>query len=253
MRAHTSEHRDALPVLDITALRHIAYVLDGFIYYMRNDSHFYEKNEAAPNIAAVLNSSSTAAAAAPTTEDDETDDELSNITSDDTFTEANISALTGSSPISRRHSFFARSDSTLSLGCLAPEGFDLPLDVAIPLADKPHLLQPNSKREDLFANLPLLIPIDHTQEDDDSPNILEFPPTKLGFSNYARSESFSKQFKSIDENMPSTSRAAAAAAQMSQGEWRKTATVDGEYLFVCLNFQLKFIMSFHRYHRTHGN
>lgn len=35
MRSHSSEHRDSLPVLDVTALRHIAYVLDGIIFYMR--------------------------------------------------------------------------------------------------------------------------------------------------------------------------------------------------------------------------
>lgn len=36
MRAHSSEHRDSLPVLDVSALRHIAYVLDGIIFYMRS-------------------------------------------------------------------------------------------------------------------------------------------------------------------------------------------------------------------------
>lgn len=36
MRSHSSEHRDSLPVLDITALRHIAYVVDGIVYYMRS-------------------------------------------------------------------------------------------------------------------------------------------------------------------------------------------------------------------------
>lgn len=36
MRSHNSEHRDSLPVLDITALRHVAYVLDAIIFYMRS-------------------------------------------------------------------------------------------------------------------------------------------------------------------------------------------------------------------------
>ena len=36
MRAHNSEHVDNLPVLDLTALRHVAYVLDALIYYMRS-------------------------------------------------------------------------------------------------------------------------------------------------------------------------------------------------------------------------
>jgi len=36
MRAHNSEHLDSLPVLDVSALKHIAYVLDALIYYMRS-------------------------------------------------------------------------------------------------------------------------------------------------------------------------------------------------------------------------
>lgn len=179
MRAHTSEHRDALPVLDITALRHIAYVLDGFIYYMRNDTNFYEKNEGIQSSSLNVN------------ENDDTDDELSNITSDDPYGEVGVASsslhVAGAAGTSRRHTFFARSDSTLSLGCLAPDGFDLPLDVAIPLADKPHLLQPNSKRQDLFANLPLIV--SHTENaaqciGESATNTLDYPPTKLGFSSY---------------------------------------------------------------------
>ena len=36
MRAHNNEHVDNLPVLDLTALRHVAYVLDALVYYMRS-------------------------------------------------------------------------------------------------------------------------------------------------------------------------------------------------------------------------
>lgn len=192
MRAHTSEHRDALPVLDITALRHIAYVLDGFIYYMRNDSNFYEKNEG-------IQSSSLNA-----NENDDTDDELSNITSEDPYGEVGGAGsslnVAGSSGTSRRHTFFARSDSTLSLGCLAPDGFDLPLDVAIPLADKPHLLQPNSKRQDLFANLPLIVsPTENVaQSGGESSNTLDYPPTKLGFSSYSSRKATQSSLKSTE-------------------------------------------------------
>lgn len=35
MRAHNGEHRDSLPVLDVSALRHVAYVFDALVYYMR--------------------------------------------------------------------------------------------------------------------------------------------------------------------------------------------------------------------------
>ena len=36
MRCHNDEHSDTLPTIDIAALRHIAYVLDALIYYMRS-------------------------------------------------------------------------------------------------------------------------------------------------------------------------------------------------------------------------
>ena len=35
MRAYSSEHSDSLPVLDVSALKHVAYVLDALIYCMR--------------------------------------------------------------------------------------------------------------------------------------------------------------------------------------------------------------------------
>ncbi len=38
MRSHSNEHSDSLPVLDISALKHVAYVLDALIYYMRSDT-----------------------------------------------------------------------------------------------------------------------------------------------------------------------------------------------------------------------
>lgn len=36
MRAHNSEHMDSLPILDVSALKHVAYVFDALIYYMRS-------------------------------------------------------------------------------------------------------------------------------------------------------------------------------------------------------------------------
>ncbi len=35
MRAHHSEHSDSLPIMDVSAMRHIAYAFDALIYYMR--------------------------------------------------------------------------------------------------------------------------------------------------------------------------------------------------------------------------
>ena len=36
MRSHHDEHADALPKVDITSLRHVAYIMDSFIYYIRS-------------------------------------------------------------------------------------------------------------------------------------------------------------------------------------------------------------------------
>ncbi|XP_068157779.1 E3 ubiquitin-protein ligase hyd isoform X1 [Drosophila tropicalis] len=197
MRSHTSEHRDALPVLDITALRHIAYVLDAFVYYMRNDTGFYDKTE---TISGRVNNLS------PMAENEDTDDELSNIEESSTADgQLSASAMSSSSFSSRRHAFFTRSESTLSLGCSAPDGFDMPLDMAMPLADKPHLLQPTSKRQELFANLPLLTSItgdsNSTNSNNQSTqNTINHPPTRLGFSNFLRADAMDSE--------PSTSQQA---------------------------------------------
>lgn len=182
MRAHTSEHRDALPVLDITALRHIAYVLDAFVYYMRNDTGFYDKQE---TISGRVNNLSS-----PMVESYDTDEELTNLEDYSADVQPSTSStLASGSSGTRRHTFFARSESTLSLGCSAPEGFDLPLDMAMPLADKPHLLQPNSKRQELFANLPLLVTTTSSNPNTgsgSSSSTIDYPPTRLGFSNSLR-------------------------------------------------------------------
>ncbi|KAH8242648.1 hypothetical protein KR032_000861, partial [Drosophila birchii] len=178
MRAHTSEHRDALPVLDITALRHIGYVLDAFVYYMRNDTGFYDKQE---TISGRVNNLSS-----PMVENYDTDDELTNLEDYSAEAQPSTSSNQPSGSVgTRRHTFFARSESTLSLGCSAPEGFDLPLDMAMPLADKPHLLQPNSKRQELFANLPLLVSTstNNGSNPNTSDSTIDYPPTRLGFSN----------------------------------------------------------------------
>ena len=58
----------------------------------------------------------------------------------------------------KRHPFFQRSDSTTFVGCLSPDPFQTPLTQALPLAERPQLLRPNSRREELFGipkqNLP---------------------------------------------------------------------------------------------------
>jgi hypothetical protein len=51
---------------------------------------------------------------------------------------------------SRANTFFKRSDSTLCLGGQAPDPFAHTIDEALPLAVKPHLLNPHSRLQDMF-------------------------------------------------------------------------------------------------------
>lgn len=167
MRSHSSEHRDSLPVLDVTALRHIAYVLDGIVFYMRaakdND---LERNDI--NLWPDVDEN----------ENDDTEDELQ--MDGDEFVDSNI-ILQGTQ--GRKQPFFQRSESTLCLGCPPPDPFNTPLCESLPLADQPHLLQPNARREDLFGipKQPITIPTSgEEQAGVNSP--LELPPTQLGLS-----------------------------------------------------------------------
>lgn len=166
MRSHSSEHRDSLPVLDVTALRHIAYVLDGIVFYMRsakeNDSERTDNNYWAD---------------ADENENDDTEDELQ-MSCDNDSLDDDLLSTNGS-----RHTFFQRSESTLCLGCPPPDPFSAPMNEALPLADQPHLLQPNACREDLFGipKQPITIPSNNV----DPPGMnspLELPPTRLGLS-----------------------------------------------------------------------
>lgn len=47
--------------------------------------------------------------------------------------------------------FFRRSDSTTVLGCEPPEPLHTSLCDSLPLAEKPHLLNRNARREELFG------------------------------------------------------------------------------------------------------
>lgn len=80
----------------------------------------------------------------------------------------------------RKHSFFQRSESTLCLGAPPPDPFESPMSEALPLADQPHLLQPNARREDLFGipKQPITLP----NSGSGSYNPLEMLPTRLGLS-----------------------------------------------------------------------
>lgn len=167
MRSHSSEHRDSLPVLDITALRHIAYVVDGIVYYMRSSTD----ND---------KSDSSSWTDADENENDDSEYEIQ-MNCDNESMDDELSNVSGS-----RHVFFQRSESTLCLGCPPPEPFNLPMGEALPLADQPHLLHPNASREDLFGIPKQPDTLRPLTEPSGSFSPLELAPTHLGISSTLR-------------------------------------------------------------------
>lgn len=174
MRAHNSEHRDSLPVLDVTALRHVAYVLDAVIFYMRasneldcdrNDSNAWDDQD--------------------DNENDDVEDEFTTSLVMDTDSIDDGDLVRPS--LGKRHSFFQRSESTLCLGCPAPDSFNTPMAEALPLSDQPQLLQPNARREDLFGMPKHAITV--PTGDQPGSSTLELPPIRLGLSSQSKAES----------------------------------------------------------------
>jgi E3 ubiquitin-protein ligase EDD1 len=142
MRSHNDEHADSLPTLDIAALKHVAYMLDALVYYMRSGTD--------PDADMIRDGISVGS-----WQDNE--ENINDFTEDDPVNQSvamETDSMDGDSDVGgkggRKHSFFHRSDSTSFLGCVAPDPFQTPLVEALPLADQPHLLQPNSRKEDLF-------------------------------------------------------------------------------------------------------
>lgn len=167
MRSHSSEHRDSLPVLDVTALRHIAYVVDGIVYYMRSGTD----ND---------KSDSSSWTDADENENDDSEYEIQ-MNCDNESIDDDVCNASGS-----RHTFFQRSESTLCLGCPPPDPFNLPMNEALPLADQPHLLHPNASREDLFGIPKQPDTLRSANETQGVFTPLELPPTHLGMSSALR-------------------------------------------------------------------
>lgn len=125
-------------------------------------------------------------------DNDDTEDEQTSSIAMDTDEEDNDLSRPS---LGRRHPFFQRSESTLCLGCIPPDPFNTPFEEALPLADQPHLLTPNSRREELFA-MPKLHPSSNVPPVattsvaatnlDHSNNPLELPPVRLGLSRQIR-------------------------------------------------------------------
>ncbi|KAL8591738.1 hypothetical protein ACOMHN_032280 [Nucella lapillus] len=147
MRAHNDEHADSLPVIDISALRHSAYVFDALIYHMRTSPEL-DPDPLKDGIS-VISWQDT-----DDNDNEDQDEEMVNasVAMETESNEGGESAEAGSgNKVGRKHPFFQRSESTIFLGCPPPDPFHTPLVETLPLADQPHLLQPNSRREDLFG------------------------------------------------------------------------------------------------------
>lgn len=123
-----------------------------------------------------------------------------------------------------KYQFFLiqRSESTLCLGCSPPDPFSTPMTDALPLADQPHLLTPNSRREELFAMpkssqqqqtqmSPNPIPTNSNIETSEMPakdSPLEYPPVCLGLSRQIR----------IQEDIPLPDLSQMSVAQVTDNE-----------------------------------
>ncbi|XP_045510523.1 E3 ubiquitin-protein ligase UBR5 isoform X7 [Colias croceus] len=165
LRAHSAEHAEQLPVLDVAALKHVAYVLDALVYYMRaaqpqphHHHHLWTPDE---------------------NENEEGEEEMV-VGGGSTAAESDNEGENGRG---RQHSFFQRTDSTLCLGCPPPDPFNMTMQDALPLADQPQLLQPNARREELFGmpRQPVTVPA----SGDGPPGVnnpLEVVPRRLGLS-----------------------------------------------------------------------
>ncbi|XP_073728724.1 E3 ubiquitin-protein ligase UBR5 isoform X8 [Misgurnus anguillicaudatus] len=144
MRSHNDEHSDVLPVLDVCSLKHVAYVFQALIYWIKAmnlqttlDTTQIDRKRNRELLELGLDNEDSEH------ENDEDTNQSSTLQDKD---EETVPAETG-----HNHPFFRRSDSMTFLGCIPPNPFEVPLAEAIPLADQPHLLQPNARKEDLFG------------------------------------------------------------------------------------------------------
>lgn len=136
MRSHNAEHSDSLPILDVASMKHMAYVFDALIYYIRSGNLDLKATAASASVTSFVIEDFSSTSKEPEPEEDSNS------------SEATTSAAGDSG---RKHTFFQRSDSTLCLGCPPPDPFATTSE-AIPLAEQPQLLQPNARREELFGS-----------------------------------------------------------------------------------------------------
>ena len=151
MRSHSNEHADSLPVIDISAFKHIAYVLDAMIYYLKNGKEAVIKSQ---DVNLVGPNGETNSVNEETEDYDQEDDSLDEaIFVGLTTGSSSIDDFTPSEavPSKKGFSFFRRSPSTLCLGATSPDPFNLTYAEALPLAERPQLLTPHASKEEMFG------------------------------------------------------------------------------------------------------
>jgi len=210
MRSQDGEHGDSLPTVEITSLRHVAFVLDAFIYYLRatqemelsegessNDAKVENSpcyspskpNKADMNEFRVSSAGDRGSILKSDIEDDVDDGEMTDdqeINNDEEqYVAVDVKVL--------RQTFFKRSDSTLVLGHEPADPFNTVLREALPLADRPQLLNPTARRDQLFGvmkntdrsncpepSLSMKLNADHSKSDAESSHLSLSPNIYLG-------------------------------------------------------------------------
>lgn len=124
MRAHNAEHLDSLPVIDVSSFKHIAYVFDSLIYFLRS------ANDANGTVAVSKDDEFDNLIVHDPDEPDDmsfntTQSSLSNVEIGELDIDEASQTSTSGKPPGRRHRFFQRSDSTLCLGCPPPDPFQV--------------------------------------------------------------------------------------------------------------------------------
>lgn len=189
MRTYSNEHRDFTPHIDLAALKHVAYVFDGLMFYLRlfsassqttstttiktqrsvvkrvkrrrrNDENSSssdeeqllnndEEEEEVVDESEEMATDEVAVEAANNDEEEEEDDDYQPVRSGSDNSSSTATTLT-LRPALRTSPFFRRSSSTVCLGGRSPDPFQSALNESLPLATKPHLLHPFSRVHDLF-------------------------------------------------------------------------------------------------------
>lgn len=152
MRGASDEHADLLPIVDLGAYRHVAYVTDAFLYLIMEISETPRSTGAAADVTAPGAGSGGGASSGEAdvawdvmalarssmdTGPEASEPEPTNLRmSLGADLEEESERQTGPRPARRPHSFFQRTASTLALGCPGPDPINTPLEHALPLAYK---------------------------------------------------------------------------------------------------------------------